>query len=81
MDYEFGDILDARKAPKPLEHFLIILGETRKSEVMYYIVTSRVYAVFKDLLSYFNDCLSRKDRNFLKYFNKEKDKTDRKSVV
>jgi len=75
MDYEFGDILDARKAPKPLEHFLIILGETRKSEVMYYIITSRVYAVFKDLLSYFNDCLSRRDKNFLKYFNKEKDKT------
>jgi len=74
MDYEFGDILDARKAPGQLEHFLIILGETRKNEVMYYIVTSRVYAVFKDLLLYFNDCITRKDKNFFKYFSKEKDK-------
>ena len=74
MDYEFGDILDAREAPKPLEHFLVILGETKKNEVMYYIVTSRVYAVFKDIISFFDDCISRKDKNFFKYFRKEKDK-------
>ena len=75
MDYEFGDILDARKAPNPLEHFLIILGETRKDEVMYYLVTSRVYSVFKDLLLFFNDCITRKDSNFFKYFSKEKNKS------
>ncbi len=74
MNYDFGDIIDARKAPKPLEHFLVILGETRKNEVMYYKVTSRVYAVFKDIISFFDDCISRKDKNFLKYFNKEKNK-------
>ena len=75
MDYDFGDILDARKASKPLGHFLVILGETKKNEVMYYIVTSRVYTVFKDLLSFFNDCIIREDKNFFKYFGKEKDKS------
>lgn len=75
MDYDFGDILDARKAPNPLGHFLLVLGETRKrEEVMYYIITSRVYAVFKDVLSFFNDCIQRKDKNFFKYFKKEKEK-------
>jgi len=74
MNYDFGDIIDARKAPKPLEHFLVILGETRKNEVMYYIVTSRVYAVFKDIISFFDDCISRKDKNFFKHFGKEKGK-------
>ncbi len=44
MDYEFGDILDARNAPQ-LEHFILVMGESQKqgkSEVMYYIITSRV---------------------------------------
>lgn len=76
MDYDFGDILDARNAPDG--HFIIIVGEATKkgkTEVMYYFITSRVYAVFKDILTFFNDCLSRKDAHFLKHFNKEKTKT------
>lgn len=73
MNYEFGDILDARKTPA-LEHFLVILGETRKNEVMYYIITSRVYTVFKDILSFFDNCIIRKDKNFFRYFKKEKNK-------
>jgi len=82
MDYDFGDILDARNAPS-IGHFILVVGQiTRKdkvtkldiTEVMYYIITSRVYAVFKNILVYFNDCLSRKDKNFLKHYGKEKDK-------
>lgn len=75
MDYDFGDILDARNAPDG--HFIVVVGEVTKqgkTEVMYYIITSRVYAVFKDILTFFNDCLSRSDKYFLKHFNKEKAK-------
>ena len=75
MNYDFGDILDARSAPD--KHFIVVVGESQRkgeTEVMYYIVTSRVYAVFKDILTFFNYCLSRKDANFLKYFSKEKNK-------
>ena len=79
MNYDFGDILDARKAPEPLGHFVLILGQTRKNEeVMYYIITSRVYTVFKDIIFFFNDCILRKDKNFFKFFNKEKNK---KSII
>ncbi|OGG41933.1 hypothetical protein A2837_01865 [Candidatus Kaiserbacteria bacterium RIFCSPHIGHO2_01_FULL_46_22] len=76
MDYDFGDILDARNAPDG--HFIVVVGEATKqgqTEVMYYIITSRVYAVFKDILAFFNDCLSRGDKDFLKHFSKEKAKT------
>lgn len=75
MDYDFGDILDARNAP--VGHFIVVVGEITKkdqTEVMYYKVTSRVYAVFKTILDYFNDCLRRSDKNFLKHFSKEKAK-------
>lgn len=76
MDYDYGDILDARNAPG-IEHFILVVGETSKkgkTEVMYFLITSRVYAVFKSIIAYFNDCLSRGDRNFLRFFNKEKGK-------
>jgi len=76
MDYDFGDILDARNAPDG--HFIVVVGEVTKkaqTEVMYYIITSRVYTVFKDILTFFNDCLSRGDKDFLKHFSKEKTKT------
>ncbi len=82
MDYDFGDIVDARNA-SGIEHFILIVGEvTRKDrltredrvEVMYYIITSRVYAVFKNILDYFNECLTRRDIHFLRHFSKEKSK-------
>jgi hypothetical protein len=76
MDYDFGDILDARKAPGR-GHFLLVVGEATKggeTEVMYYTITSRVYTVFKNILLYFNDCLTRSDRHFLRHYGKEKGK-------
>lgn len=76
MDYDFGDILDARNAPDG--HFIVVVGEATKkgqTEVMYYIITSRVYAVFKEILAFFNDCLSRSDTHFLRRFSKEKAKS------
>jgi len=82
MDYDFGDILDARNAP--VGHFIVVVGQVsrkdkitkeEKNEIMYYIITSRVYAVFKDILAFFNDCLSRKDKHFIKHFSKESKKT------
>lgn len=81
MTYDFGDIIDARTVPK-IEHFIVVLGEiSRKdkitdadiTEVMYYKITSHVYAVFKSILAYFNHCLSRKDKHFIKFYPKEKD--------
>jgi hypothetical protein len=83
MNYDFGDILDARNA-SGIDHFILVVGEiTRKdklskqdvTEVMYYIITSRVYTVFKSILVYFNDCLTRKDKHFLKHYGKEKTKS------
>jgi len=79
MVYEFGDILDARSYPS-IGHFILVVGETKSKgkdpEVMYYAVTSRVYAVFKDILNYFNSCLSRKDPHFQRFFAKEKKKSN-----
>ena len=76
MDPEIGDIVDCRTAPS-LEHFIIILGTRKKrgkEEVMYYIVTSRVYAVFKDILDFFNDCIDKNYQRFFHKFSKEKGK-------
>ena len=76
MDYDFGDILDARTA-SGVEHFMLVVGEITKGgkiEVMFYVITSRVYAVFKTILAYFNDCLQRGDTYFLRHFRKEKAK-------
>ena len=75
MDYGFGDIIDARKSPDG--HFVVVVGEVTEdgqTKVMYYLITSRVYAVFKDILDFFNDCLRRGDKPFFKKFSKEKDK-------
>ena len=77
MDYEFGDILDARNVPS-IKHFILTVGEVSKKgeadTVMYYIITSRVYTVFSGILEYYNDCLRRKDGNFFKFYGKEKNK-------
>ena len=75
MDYEFGDILDARNAP--IGHFMVVLGEKTKkgkTEVMYYLLTSRVYVVFKDVLVFFNYCIANYRKDFVRFFNKEKGK-------
>ncbi|MFA6376191.1 MAG: hypothetical protein WCX69_02190 [Candidatus Paceibacterota bacterium] len=79
MDYEFGDIIDCRNAPSISDggHFVLILGVLKKGnteKILYYSITSRVYAVFNKILDFFNDCLSRKDARFLHFFNKEKNK-------
>ncbi|MFA5232150.1 MAG: hypothetical protein WC410_00485 [Candidatus Paceibacterota bacterium] len=76
MDYSFGDILDGRSTPG-IDHFILVVGELsikNKPIVMYYKITSRVYAVFKDILKFFNDCISRGDAKFLRCFSKEKNK-------
>lgn len=78
MNYEFGEIFDCRKNPK-LEHFIIILGANRNNEVMYFKITSRVYTVFKDILSFFNDCINKKYNRFYYHFSKEKGKEELKS--
>lgn len=80
MDYDFGDILDARNAPDG--HFIVVVGQVSRKdkitkedieEIMYYKVTSHVYAVFKTILLYFNHCLAKKDPSFLKFYGKERD--------
>ncbi|MFA5030262.1 MAG: hypothetical protein WC495_01590 [Patescibacteria group bacterium] len=70
--YDFGDIYDCRKAPQG--HFILVLGKNQKDEVMYYMITSRVYKVFKDILLFFNDCIEKKYQRFFHHFNKEKEK-------
>lgn len=77
MNPEIGDIFDCRKTPS-LEHFILILGtrsKKGKQEVMYYIITSRVYTVFTDILDFFNDCITCGYQRFFRKFPKEKDKT------
>jgi hypothetical protein len=83
MQYKFGDIIDARKV-SGLKHFLVVVGEITRidkitgediTEVMFYKVTSHVYAVFKTILAYFNYCLLKRDPIFLKFYSKEKDNT------
>jgi hypothetical protein len=73
MDYEFGDIIDCRNVPG-LGHFIIVVGITRKNEVMYYIISSRVYTAFKSILDFFNDCIYKKCQFFFHAFSKEKKK-------
>ncbi|MBU1046638.1 hypothetical protein KKH36_02560 [Patescibacteria group bacterium] len=74
MKYEFGEIIDCRNSPT-IKHFILILGETRRNEVMYYLITSRTYKVFRDLLDFFNDCIEKKNKRFFIYFGKEKNKS------
>jgi len=79
MDYEFGDILDARNVPE-IKHFILVVGEIDdkgKKKIMYYIISSRVYAVFSSVIEYFNDCMRRKDKEFFKFFGKEKEKAEK----
>ncbi len=80
MDYDFGDVIDAREVAG-IDHFIVIIGEINKKdkitkkesiEVMYYKINSHVYAVFKTIAAYFSDCLRRKDKHFLKFYSKEK---------
>jgi len=73
MDYEFGDIIDARKH-RPIGHFFLVLGETDKHKVMYYRIFSRVYTVFPDILDFFNDCIAKNYKRFFNFFSKEKNK-------
>src|SRR3989339_1428818 len=74
MDYEFGDIIDCRKTPS-IKHFILIVGLNNKKEVMYYIITSKTYKVFKNVLDFFNDCIEKKNPRFYHFFSKEeKDK-------
>ena len=73
---EIGDIIDCRKVSS-IGHFVLTLGiktKRDKIEVMYYIVTSRVYTVFPRIIDFFNDCLSRNYGRFMVAFPKEKDK-------
>jgi hypothetical protein len=82
MTPEIGDIIDCRKVPE-VGHFVLSLGERAKhgkSEIMYYIITSRVYAVFPKIVDFFNDCLSKDYKRFLVYFSKEKDKKDKGGI-
>ena len=82
MTPEIGDIVDCRNVPE-VGHFVLSLGERikhSKSEIMYYIVTSRVYTVFPKIVEFFNDCLSKDNKRFLVYFSKEKDKKDRGGI-
>ncbi len=81
MTYDFGDIIDARNVPD-IGHFIVVVGEIKRKdkisgetveEIMYYKITSHVYAVFKSILAYYNNCLSRKDVYFLRFYSKEKD--------
>lgn len=77
MNPEIGDIIDGRDVPS-IGNFVLSLGLRTKrgtTEVMYYIITSRVYAVFPNILDFFNDCLSRKYHRFPILFPKEKGKT------
>lgn len=74
MDYEFGDIFDCRKVPT-VDHFIVVIG-TNKNEVMYYKIFSRTYTVFKDIVDFFNSCISKKCSTFQHKFSKEKGKED-----
>lgn len=76
MDYEFGDIFDARSSP--LGHFVVIVGTipaTRTSEekILYYVVSSRIYKVFRKILDFFNYCINKKYQPFFNHFSKERD--------
>jgi|GEM_PF-2405227 hypothetical protein len=75
MNPEIGDIIDCRKTP--LGHFVLTLGiktKQNKMEVMYYMIYSRVYAVFPSIINFFNDCISSKYERFFVAFSKEKGK-------
>ena len=79
---EIGDIIDCRKVPE-VGHFILSLGERTKqgrNEIMYYLITSRVYTVFSKTVEFFNDCISEDYKRFFIYFPKEKDKKDKGGI-
>lgn len=85
MDYEFGDIVDARKYPN-IKHFALILGETPQGKdkpagVLFYIISSRVYKVFKHIISFFNDCIDENYDRFYHFFQKEKWRKPKKEKI
>ncbi len=54
MKYKFGDVFDCRRHTR-LAHYQIILGnDTKKNQVLYYVLTSRIYKAFDKLCSFFN---------------------------
>ncbi|MCX6716025.1 MAG: hypothetical protein NT077_03335 [Candidatus Taylorbacteria bacterium] len=74
MRPEIGDMIDCRNSP--IKHFVLVLGTDlghERETVMYYLISSRVYAVFPDIIEFFNDCIQRKYARFYNFF-KEKDK-------
>ncbi|MDD4110589.1 MAG: hypothetical protein PHS54_03440 [Clostridia bacterium] len=73
MDYEFGDIIDCIKI-KWIGHFVVVLGVTKKDEVMFFRVTSRVYKVFQGIVDFLNDCQNANCALYNKNFEKEKGK-------
>lgn len=72
MNCEFGDIIDCRKSP--IEHMILIVGNTSTDQVMYFVIFSRIYTVFDVMLSFLNDCISKQCQRVFYNFNKEKGK-------
>lgn len=77
MDYDIGDILDARS--DPLGHFLIVVGAIQRTKsqgarVLFYRVSSRTYKVFRSILKFFNYCIEKNYQPFFHHFSKEKKK-------
>ena len=77
MNYEFGDIIDARNVSFSRGHFIIVVGETNlksqgRFELMYFTITSRVYKPFGKIVNFFNECIKNKYKKFFKHFKKEK---------
>ena len=61
MDYEFGDIIDARKTY--YKHFILIFGLDDKDRVLFEIITSKIYRAFDVLCDFFNSyCIGNKCR-------------------
>jgi hypothetical protein len=62
MDYEFGDIIDAKKTY--CKHFVMIFGLDDKERVLYEIITSKIYRAFDVLCDFFNThCIGDKCRD------------------
>jgi hypothetical protein len=84
MSYELGDIFDARS--HELEHFVLVVGEVPQGSsspkgILFYRISSRTYKVFKDILSFFNDCIDEDYGRFYRFFGKEKNKRKEKKHI
>lgn len=78
MQFEFGDLFDARN--DPLGHFFVVVGTipqkgTEKERVLFYRLSSKVYKVFRKILDFFNYCVSNNYPPFFHHFSKEKKKS------